>query len=192
MAAERIITARELNRALLARQLLLERSRAPLPRALERVGGIQAQYAPSTYVGLWSRLHALSRDQVTRALERRRAVQATLMRMTIHVVARRDFWPLALGTRPARRARWLRTHPEAEAALRTAADRVRERLAGGRPLARARGARDAGRASAGGGRRAVGRPGAPAALRDVGAPARRSVRPRRELGGAARGLRGGG
>ncbi|HLM50802.1 MAG TPA: winged helix DNA-binding domain-containing protein, partial [Solirubrobacteraceae bacterium] len=101
-----------------------------------RVGGIQAQYAPSTYVGLWSRLHALSRDQVTRALERRRTVQATLMRMTIHVVARRDFWPLALGTRAARRARWLRTHPEAEAALRTAADRVHERLAGGRPLAR--------------------------------------------------------
>ncbi|MCW3048919.1 MAG: hypothetical protein JWO74_3203, partial [Solirubrobacterales bacterium] len=51
MAGERALTQPELNRAVLARQLLLERARTPLPRALERVGGIQAQYAPSMYVG---------------------------------------------------------------------------------------------------------------------------------------------
>ncbi len=47
MAAERVLTRRELNRALLARQLLLERAETTIPRALERIGGIQAQYAPS-------------------------------------------------------------------------------------------------------------------------------------------------
>jgi hypothetical protein len=55
VAGERALTQPELNRAVLARQLLLERARTPLPRALERVGGIQAQYAPSMYIGLWSR-----------------------------------------------------------------------------------------------------------------------------------------
>ena len=54
--AERTLTERELNRALLARQLLLDRGRSSLPRTLERIGGIQAQYAPSMYVGLWTRL----------------------------------------------------------------------------------------------------------------------------------------
>jgi hypothetical protein len=40
---DRVLTQAQLNRALLARQLLLERGRMPLPRALEAVGGIQAQ-----------------------------------------------------------------------------------------------------------------------------------------------------
>jgi hypothetical protein len=45
--SERVLTVRELNRALLARQLLLERSALSITRALEQVGGLQAQYAPS-------------------------------------------------------------------------------------------------------------------------------------------------
>ena len=104
----RTLTRRELNRALLARQLLLERARVPLPRALERIGGIQAQYAPSMYIGLWSRVEGFERDALTAALERRSVIQATLMRVTIHLVSRADYWPLALATREARRALWLR------------------------------------------------------------------------------------
>ena len=73
---ERILSTRELNRALLARQLLLERSPLPLTRALEQVAGLQSQYAPSAYVALWSRLRDFRREALTRALERRRAVQA--------------------------------------------------------------------------------------------------------------------
>jgi hypothetical protein len=41
------LSERELNRALLARQLLLERAELSIPRAIERVGGLQTQYAPS-------------------------------------------------------------------------------------------------------------------------------------------------
>ncbi|MBW3606628.1 MAG: hypothetical protein KY460_17310 [Actinobacteria bacterium] len=57
----RTLRERELNRALLARQHLLRRSTASLPSMLESVGGLQMQYAPSGYVGCWSRL-AASRD----------------------------------------------------------------------------------------------------------------------------------
>ena len=84
----RTLTRRELNCALLGCQLLLERSNAGrCPRALERVGGIQAQYAPSMYVGLWSRLAGFERAALTRALEAPGVVQATLMRVTIHLVS---------------------------------------------------------------------------------------------------------
>ena len=108
--AERTLTQRELNRALLARQLLLERTTAPIPKALERMGGLQAQYAPSMYIGLWSRVEGLQRDAVTRALERRSIVQGTMMRTTIHLVSKRDYWPFVVGIRRAQRERWLRTY----------------------------------------------------------------------------------
>jgi hypothetical protein len=107
-SAERVLTQRELNRAVLARQLLLERARLPLTRALERVAGLQTQYAPSGYVGLWTRLDNFSRDDLTKALERRRVVQATLMRTTIHLVSARDYPPFRAATREARREHWLK------------------------------------------------------------------------------------
>ena len=99
----RVLDQRTLNRALLARQLLLQRSALDIRSALEQVGGLQTQYAPSGYVGLWTRLSAFRRDDLTRALEARAVVQATLMRTTIHLVSRRDFWPFAAGVRRARR-----------------------------------------------------------------------------------------
>ena len=52
----RTLTRRELNRALLARQHLLERASRSAARGAQHVGGIQAQYAPSMYFGLWSRV----------------------------------------------------------------------------------------------------------------------------------------
>ena len=63
--SERVLTQRALNRAVLARQLLLERASLPLPRAVERMGGIQAQYAPSAYIALWSRLDGFEREALT-------------------------------------------------------------------------------------------------------------------------------
>jgi hypothetical protein len=106
--AERVLSTRELNRALLARQLLLERSRLPLTRALERVAGLQTQYAPSAYVALWSRLDDFRRETLTRALEQRRAVQATLMRATIHIVSAGDYPLFAAAIRNSRREWWAR------------------------------------------------------------------------------------
>ena len=137
-AAVRTLTQRDLNRALLARQLLLERTRTKLPRALERIGGLQAQYAPSMYIGLWSRLEGFERGDLTRALERRTVVQATLMRSTIHLTSGRDYWPFVVAIRRSRRERWLRTHRGAPSAREMAglARRLRRRLADG-PLRRA-------------------------------------------------------
>jgi Winged helix DNA-binding domain len=135
-AIERVLTQRELNRALLERQFLLTRKRASLPRALERIGGIQAQYAPSMYIGLWSRLEGLERDRLTRALERRTVVQGTLLRSTIHLVSRRDYWPFAIAIRRARREWWLRVHSEGSREIVAAAARMRRLLADG-PRSRA-------------------------------------------------------
>jgi hypothetical protein len=102
-----VLTQRELNRALLARQLLLERARLPLTRAVERIGGIQNQYAPSAYIALWSRVEGFRRDDLRHALERRSLIQGTLLRGTIHIVSRRDYWPWAEAIREPRRE-WLR------------------------------------------------------------------------------------
>jgi hypothetical protein len=131
--AERVLTERELNRALLKRQMLLERSRVSIPKVLERMGGLQAQYAPSMYVGLWSRIENFERDKLTRALERRSVVQATLLRSTIHLVSRADFWPFAMAVRQARREHWGSTPWRKEVSakdLRAAARSLRKRFAG--------------------------------------------------------------
>jgi winged helix DNA-binding protein len=132
-----VLTKRALNRALLARQLLLEPADVSLPDALARIGGIQAQYAPAMYVGAWSRVAGLDRAALTRALEEREVIQATLMRSTIHLVAPGDYWPFALAVRDARRASWLRSVKEATAPRMAGAARtVRRALADG-PLTRA-------------------------------------------------------
>jgi Winged helix DNA-binding domain len=134
IGAERVLTQRELNRALLERQFLLARHRERLPRALERLGGIQAQYAPSMYIGLWTRLADFERDALTRALERRAVVQATLMRSTIHLVSAADYWPFAAGTREARWDSWQRAYGKrgpSPATARAAARRIDRMLAGG-------------------------------------------------------------
>ena len=105
---ERVLSTRELNRALLARQLLLERSSLSLARALEAVGGLQTQNAPTGYVGLWSRLRNFRRAALTDALVNREAIQGTLMRSTIHMVSNADYPVLLAGVRSARREWWLR------------------------------------------------------------------------------------
>ncbi len=129
--ALRTLTERDLNRALLARQLLLQRARLSIPRTLERMGGLQAQYAPAMYVGLWSRIAGFERDALTRALVRRTVIQATLMRATIHLVSRADYWPFAVAIREPRRRWWERGHPDRPKDMPAAARRLRRLLAEG-------------------------------------------------------------
>jgi hypothetical protein len=105
---DRVLTARALNRALLARQLLLERASLPIVDVIDQVGGLQTQYAPSGYVGLWTRIAGFGRASLTEALEDRSVIQGTLMRETIHMVSAREYWRFALGVREARRAWSLR------------------------------------------------------------------------------------
>jgi len=126
--SERVLTQRELNRALLARQLLLERVRVPLPRAVERMGGIQAQYAPSAYIAMWARVEGFRREQLTRALERRTLIQGTLLRGTIHVVSRRDYWAWAEAIREPQREWLRRAWPKIAARDRTGAGRALRQL----------------------------------------------------------------
>jgi hypothetical protein len=123
------LSQRRLNRALLARQLLLQRASGSLADAVEQVGGLQTQYAPSGYVGLWTRVAGFRRDDLTRALEDRSLVQATLMRTTIHVVSAREYWRYAMGARRARREAAARTNALApERVLRDSSERLRDAL----------------------------------------------------------------
>ena len=133
----RTLTARELNRALLARQLLLERSPKSVTQALETVGGLQTQNATGGYIGLWTRLRKFEPADLTRALEERRAVQGTLMRITIHLVSAGDYARFAAGTRPSRRAAWIRYHQgrATEADVKRATAAAKKALAAG-PLGR--------------------------------------------------------
>lgn len=103
-----MLSALQINRSVLARQLLLNRADLDIPAVLQHVGGLQMQYAPSGYIGLWSRLGDFRRDALTRALEARSVVQATLMRSTIHLVAAEDFWPICAAIRDSRRRWWIR------------------------------------------------------------------------------------
>ena len=97
-STRRPLGLRELNRATLARQLLLERARVPVPRAVERLCAMQAQAAKAPYIGLWTRLDGFRRDQLTQAYEQRKVVRATLFRVTIQLVSARDHAPFATLT----------------------------------------------------------------------------------------------
>jgi Winged helix DNA-binding domain len=133
MPTERVLTTGELNRALLARQFLLERSSLPLVQTIERVGGLQTQYAPSGYIGLWSRMHNFRREALTSALEQRRVIQGTLLRSTIHMVSARDYWLFLAAIRRPRQEWWRRiTRTQfGDLDMEAAAGAVRAQLATG-------------------------------------------------------------
>ena len=91
-----VLSTRALNRALLARQLLLRRSARTPAEVIEHLVGLQAQVPNSPYLALWTRLRRFRHDELTQLLLRRRVVRLALMRSTIHLVTARD----ALVLRP--------------------------------------------------------------------------------------------
>ncbi|MET9760791.1 winged helix DNA-binding domain-containing protein [Streptomyces sp. NPDC006372] len=80
------ITAQELNRATLGRQLLLRREALEPAEAVRRVVALQAQHPASPYVALWNRLAGFDPAELDAAFARRTVVKATLMRITLHAV----------------------------------------------------------------------------------------------------------
>jgi DNA glycosylase AlkZ-like len=88
---ERVLTLRELNRATLARQLLLERKRLSAKAVIERLVGMQAQWPSAPYVGIWTRTTAFRREALERELGTAAIVKATAMRQTLHLLTRRDY-----------------------------------------------------------------------------------------------------
>jgi hypothetical protein len=89
--AERILSLREINRATLARQLLLERVTLSPTAAVEQLVGMQAQLSSAPFVGLWTRLKGYKRADLVEAIEKREVIKVTLMRATLHLVSARDY-----------------------------------------------------------------------------------------------------
>src|SRR3954471_21332393 len=95
------MSRRELNRATLARQLLLERRPVGAYEAIERLAGLQAQDVPPPYIALWSRLEGFERAELNELAFSKRVVRASLMRHTVHVVTARDYVQLYGAILPA-------------------------------------------------------------------------------------------
>jgi hypothetical protein len=85
------LTLRQLNRATLARQLLLQRETRSVPATVEQIVGMQAQLAQAPFIGLWTRLEGFQRDDLARLLHDHTIVKATMMRATLHLVTADDF-----------------------------------------------------------------------------------------------------
>ncbi|MDQ0753503.1 hypothetical protein QF034_007734 [Streptomyces africanus] len=85
-----VLDARALNRATLARQLLLDRADLPVLDAVAHLGGLQAQEPQEPFIGLWSRLRAFDPAVLSELLTGRRVVRTHLMRRTVHLVTADD------------------------------------------------------------------------------------------------------
>ena len=95
-----VLGPRALNRALLERQGLLQRSDGPAIDMIERLVGMQAQVPANPYLALWSRLSDFRPDELSDLIAERRAVRAQLMRGTIHLVSARDALAIHPLTKP--------------------------------------------------------------------------------------------
>lgn len=86
-----ILTRRQLNRATLARQLLLQRADIPIADAVARIAGMQMQEEAPVPIGLWSRLTGVTREAVVAAFNDRTLVRGTAMRGTLYAFIADDF-----------------------------------------------------------------------------------------------------
>jgi hypothetical protein len=101
MAAAPTLTLRDLNRATLARQLLLAREKITPVAAVEKLFALQGQVARPPFVGLWTRLEEVTRAGVHRLFQERKLVRGTFLRGTLHVTSDRDFRQFRGAIQPA-------------------------------------------------------------------------------------------
>jgi hypothetical protein len=94
------LTRRQLNRATLARQLLLAREPVSAIEAIERLAGMQAQEPKHPFIGLWTRVEGFACEELLRALREREVVRATLMRSTLHLASAADYAAVRLALQP--------------------------------------------------------------------------------------------
>jgi hypothetical protein len=86
-----VLTTRQLNRTLLARQGLLERRETTAAETIEHLVGMQAQEPPDPYVGLWTRIKGFDPAELAGLVTDRTMVRGPLMRVTLHMVTAGDF-----------------------------------------------------------------------------------------------------
>lgn len=89
--AVRNLTLRDLNRATLSRQILVQRQGISVPDMIDRLGGLQAQAAAGPYVGLWTRIEGFDRDDLARRIHDRTVLKAAWLRGTLHLVTADDY-----------------------------------------------------------------------------------------------------
>ncbi|TDD68497.1 winged helix DNA-binding domain-containing protein [Jiangella aurantiaca] len=120
------LTARALNRATLARQLLLDRASLDVTDAVRRLVALQAQHPASPYIALWNRLEGFDPAELDAAFAGRTLVKATLMRITLHALPAGDYPSTQQAMQPTLRAARLNdprfrvtglNHADAEAAI---------------------------------------------------------------------------
>ncbi|MDX6716211.1 MAG: hypothetical protein QOH30_2769 [Baekduia sp.] len=101
-----VLPPRALNRALLARQLLLARAERSVQDAIEHLVGLQAQAPRAPYVALWSRLAGFAADDLAGLIAKRRAVRGSFMRATVHLLSARDAAAIRPVVQPVLEARF--------------------------------------------------------------------------------------
>jgi hypothetical protein len=102
----RTLTRPELTAALAARQGLLDRHRLDPAEAIRRLTPLQGQHPPAPYLALAARLEGFGRADLEAAIDARRVVKTTIMRLTLHLAAAEDYPAYAQLTRQARMRAW--------------------------------------------------------------------------------------
>lgn len=99
--AAHVLSLRQLNRTLLARHLLLERSPLECHAAVETLVALQSQISNPPYIGLWTRLQQFEKRDLTALLESRQVVRAPWLRSTLHLVGAADHQRFQAVIQPA-------------------------------------------------------------------------------------------
>lgn len=105
-----LLTQRQLNRATLARQMLLARTGKGILEATEHLLGMQAQVTNAPYIALWNRIRNFRHEDMTALIRERKLVRAATMRSTLHLHTARDLIDLRALVQPVLDRAWQASH----------------------------------------------------------------------------------